>query len=137
MNKKFVLLSVLIAFALVFSGCECNNNGNQPTTGFTPNFAGTWKLTDSSKPGSTPIVMTIRPSKREPPSSPGGIFMEGLYGPNSMVSGTANGKIFVGTITVPRMMSWAASIEMQMVAPDVAQALYRSTTSYNAVKVAP
>jgi hypothetical protein len=137
MKKRFAWVAGLILLTFVLGGCECGDPKAKPPAGFTPNFEGTWQLTDPASPAKAPVIMTLRRSNEEKPSSPGGIFMTGKYGKNAMVRGTASGSFFVGTTRIYGFVSSAPSITMEMVASNAANALYRTTTPLNAVKIGP
>lgn len=137
MKNKFQILALMTIIFLV--GCPNGNPPSSSSAGKPPaNFAGTWSLTESEAPTDPKvkprtILVTLNPSKAGTPSTKGGVFMDGKYDQNGIIQGTATDDFFVGTITVPKLVSSAASITMQIVKPGSAVTFIRDKP-YNAKK---
>lgn len=83
------------------------------------NFIGTWQLTLTGY--AAPVNMVLRRSATK--GSAGSLELDGRFGAGNIVTGSATGGVFVGTIVYGNN---ATAIEMRLVTPTQAQGSYSS-----------
>lgn len=119
------LLVVSVA-VLMFSLVGCESCGNPPPAAVADphDFIGTWQLTIEGR--TAPVTLILRRAANQ--TSPGELSLDGSWGGNVRVSGSATGHVFAGTAVYGNS---AYGIDMRIVTDGQAAGTFTSAMTPN------